>query len=66
MSVHEIYILQWINGQLVMSHEIGHLPFVADVTQYLKFGKENLVTVACDNTLLSDTIPQGSVQPLER
>lgn len=49
-----------------MSHEIGHLPFAADITQYLKFGKENLLTVACDNTLLSDTIPQGSVQQLDR
>ncbi|KAJ8963678.1 hypothetical protein NQ314_005471 [Rhamnusium bicolor] len=57
---------EWINGQLVMSHEIGHLPFHREVTQYLKFGKENRVTVACDNTLLADTIPQGRVEELER
>ncbi|XP_060522548.1 beta-glucuronidase [Cylas formicarius] len=54
----------WVNGQLVMSHEIGHLPFVAEVTAYLKYGKENRVTVACDNTLLSDTVPQGRVEQL--
>ncbi|XP_074040769.1 beta-glucuronidase-like isoform X1 [Leptinotarsa decemlineata] len=54
----------WINGQLVMSHEIGHLPFVGEVSQYLKFGKENRVTVACDNTLLADTIPQGTIEEL--
>ncbi|XP_063917075.1 beta-glucuronidase-like [Zophobas morio] len=55
----------WINGQLVMSHEIGHLPFLAEVTNFLKYGKENLITVACDNTLLSDTVPQGKVDELE-
>ncbi|KAG5893260.1 hypothetical protein JTB14_002666 [Gonioctena quinquepunctata] len=54
----------WINGELVMSHEIGHLPFVGDVSQYLKYGKENRVTVACDNTLLPDTVPQGRVEEL--
>ncbi|CAH1109275.1 unnamed protein product [Psylliodes chrysocephalus] len=54
----------WINGELVMSHEIGHLPFVAEITDFLRFGKENLVTVSCDNTLLSDTIPQGKVDEL--
>ncbi|VEN49065.1 unnamed protein product [Callosobruchus maculatus] len=55
----------WINGQLVMSHEIGHLPFLSEITDYLKFGKENRVTVACDNTLLADTVPQGRVTELE-
>nr|CAH7731210.1 unnamed protein product [Callosobruchus chinensis] len=55
----------WINGQLVMSHEIGHLPFLSEITNYLKFGKENRVTVACDNTLLADTVPQGRVTELE-
>ncbi|CAG9857009.1 unnamed protein product [Phyllotreta striolata] len=54
----------WINGELLMSHEIGHLPFVGEVTGLLKFGQENLVTVSCDNTLLSDTIPQGKVEEL--
>lgn len=48
-----------------MSHEIGHLPFLAEVTNFLKYGKENLITVACDNTLLSDTVPQGKVDELE-
>lgn len=45
---------------------MGHLPFHSEVTQYLKFGKENRVTVACDNTLLADTVPQGRVEELER
>lgn len=58
--------MKWINGQPVMSHEIGHLPFLAEVTAYLKYGKENHVTVAVDNTLLPDTVPQGRVIELER
>lgn len=48
-----------------MSHEIGHLPFHTEITNYLKYGKENRVTVACDNTLLADTIPQGKVGELD-
>lgn len=52
-------IFQWINGEFVMNHEIGHLPFQKDITTYLKFGKENRITVACDNMLSDITIPQG-------
>ncbi|XP_066140211.1 beta-glucuronidase isoform X2 [Euwallacea fornicatus] len=55
----------WVNGQLVMSHEIGHLPFLSEVTAYLKYGKENHITVAVDNTLLPNTVPQGRVVELE-
>ncbi|CAH1154619.1 unnamed protein product [Phaedon cochleariae] len=55
----------WVNGEFLMSHEIGHLPFVAEVTNYLKYGEENIVTVACDNTLLQDTIPQGKLEELQ-
>lgn len=49
-----------------MSHEIGHLPFVSDITANLNYGKENYITVAVDNTLLPDTVPQGKVVELER
>ncbi|KAI7815367.1 beta-glucuronidase [Rhyzopertha dominica] len=54
----------WINGELVMSHEIGHLPFQKEITSFLNFGGNNRITVACDNTLLADTIPQGYVKYL--
>lgn len=53
--------IQWINGNQVVKHEIGHLPFEAEITEYVKYGKENRVTVLCDNVLLQDTIPQGKV-----
>ncbi|XP_050307310.1 beta-glucuronidase-like isoform X2 [Anthonomus grandis grandis] len=54
----------WINGQQAVSHEIGHLPFLTEITAYLKYGKENRITVSVDNTLLHDTIPQGRILEL--
>ncbi|XP_044758780.1 beta-glucuronidase isoform X2 [Coccinella septempunctata] len=54
----------WINGIKVLSHQIGHLPFQVEITDFVNFGKENRVTVSCDNTLLEDTIPQGKLETL--
>lgn len=54
----------WINGIKVVSHQIGHLPFQVDITNAVHFGKENKLTVSCDNTLLDDTIPQGKLVKL--
>ncbi|KAK9877172.1 hypothetical protein WA026_016920 [Henosepilachna vigintioctopunctata] len=54
----------WINGVEVVSHQIGHLPFLVEISNYIYFGKENRITVSCDNTLLEDTIPQGKVHVL--
>lgn len=45
----------------MVKHEIGHLPFQQDISDQLKFGQENRVTVLCDNTLIQTTIPQGRV-----
>ena len=58
--------LQWINGKEVVQHEIGHLPFQADITQEIEFGEENRITVLCDNVLLQSTIPQGKVSELAK
>ncbi|XP_017773138.1 PREDICTED: beta-glucuronidase [Nicrophorus vespilloides] len=55
----------WINGNYTMNHEIGHLPFEKEISRFIKFGEENYVTVACDNTLLPDTIPQGSLREVQ-
>lgn len=41
---------------------MGHLPFESELGEYLLYGQENRVTVACDNTLLPTTVPQGNVQ----
>ncbi|OTF80285.1 Beta-glucuronidase-like protein, partial [Euroglyphus maynei] len=51
----------WINGIHVMNHTGGHLPFQTDITNHLHTnGKENHITVAVNNELSHNTIPQGS------
>jgi beta-glucuronidase len=51
----------WINGNFVIHHVFGHLPFEAEITDHLIFAKENRVTVSCNNVLLQTTIPQGNI-----
>ncbi|XP_058457881.1 beta-glucuronidase isoform X3 [Malaya genurostris] len=65
-SVHYDAIV-WINGQQVIKHEFGHLPFEADISGVLNYGAENRVTVLCDNVLLQTTVPQGKIlsQPVD-
>ncbi|KAM3965392.1 beta-glucuronidase isoform 2-T2 [Aphomia sociella] len=48
----------FLNGNPVTSHEIGHLPFEADITDVVLYNGTNLLTVAIDNTLTLNTIPQ--------
>ncbi|OXA65169.1 Beta-glucuronidase [Folsomia candida] len=51
----------WINGHHLMNHSGGYLPFEGDAGQYLKFGDNNVVVVALNNTLTQATIPQGTL-----
>lgn len=51
----------WINGEHVVQHTFGHLPFEADISNNLNYGNENRITVLCDNTLTLSTIPQGEI-----
>lgn len=51
--------LQWLNGKLCVDHEGGHLPFIGNATDFLKYDEPNLIVVAVNNTLRPDTIPQG-------
>lgn len=57
-------ILQWINGNKIMEHQIGHLPFEKEINSVVKFGEENHLTVAVDNTLSQDSVPQGYVDDI--
>ena len=45
-----------------MKHVGGHLPFEAEVTSTLNFGKRNRVTVAVNNTLTPTTLPPGTIE----
>lgn len=51
---------------MVVKHEFGHLPFEADISKFLKYGQENLITVLCDNALIQTTIPQGKITEIEK
>ncbi|XP_045516984.1 beta-glucuronidase isoform X2 [Pieris brassicae] len=54
----------WVNGQSVMYHEIGHLPFEVEISDVVNYNTSNLLTVVVDNTLLSDTVPQGTIRDI--
>ena len=57
--------MQWINGEKLMEHDGGHLPFEAEVTELLNFGESNRITVAANNTLTPTTLPPGTVEYLK-
>ena len=49
-----------------MNHTGGHLPFQSDISKLIKYGEQNLLVVALNNTLSSITIPQGTLhQPTD-
>jgi beta-galactosidase/beta-glucuronidase len=48
----------WVNGAQVASHEGGHTPFCADVTDVLR-GEENVIVVRAEDPSRDATIPRG-------
>ncbi|WP_303318051.1 glycoside hydrolase family 2 TIM barrel-domain containing protein [Flavivirga abyssicola] len=41
----------WVNGKNVGTHAInGYIPFHFDITNYVVFGKENIIAIKADNT----------------
>ena len=53
--------VQWVNGVEVVSHSGGHLPFEANITDLVKTGTPNRITVAINNTLTPHTLPPGTL-----
>lgn len=51
----------FVNGNKAAKHVGGHIPFQADVTELLKFGEQNHITVAVNNEMSDKTLPQGVV-----
>lgn len=47
----------WLNGAHILTHTGGFTPFSADITEFLKEGKNTLV-VRCEDTL-NDAVPRG-------
>lgn len=54
----------YCNGTLVAEHEGGFLPVVADVTDAVRPGQQNRVTVKANNELNESTLPCGTVHTL--
>ncbi|TDD10054.1 beta-glucuronidase [Saccharopolyspora terrae] len=52
----------WVDDQEVVSHVGGYTPFEADVTDLVRLGEANRVTVVVDNRLDWDSIPPGYVE----
>jgi beta-glucuronidase len=52
----------WVNEQLVAQHDGGFTPFEADVSDSLKYGQDNWIIVAVDDTVSLETVPQGTDQ----
>ncbi|PVD31515.1 hypothetical protein C0Q70_06928 [Pomacea canaliculata] len=55
------YAIVWVNGQQVMTHDGGHLPFEGAINAVVNLSGPNRVTVAVNNTLLPTTLPPGSL-----
>lgn len=53
----------WFNGQFVMQHLGGYLPFIIDITDSAKYGLENTITIKVDNRA-NPLVPPG--KPVSR
>lgn len=55
----------FVNGQKIRSHEGGFLPFAAEVSDAVKFGEDNVVSVKINNELHRDALPAGDTMTLK-
>ena len=49
----------YLNGEMVCEHRGGFLPFEVEVTELLRDGEDNLLTIAVDNVIDYTTLPVG-------
>ena len=53
----------YLNGKRLGGHEGGYLPFEFEVTDIVRFDRENFLAIRVDNLLDATTIPQGNLDP---
>lgn len=53
----------WVNGKLAKEHFGGYLPVVANITDYLEYGKDNVIAIWADNSN-DPSYPPGKPQNL--
>lgn len=51
----------WLNGQLITTHYGGYLPVIADITDHIHIGSDNVLAVCADNSN-DDTYAPGKLQ----
>jgi len=49
----------YVNGNKVAENHIGYLPFEAEITDFVRFGKKNSLKVIVENHLKTDSFPAG-------
>uniref|UniRef100_A0A672G229 Beta-glucuronidase n=1 Tax=Salarias fasciatus TaxID=181472 RepID=A0A672G229_SALFA len=57
------YSVVWVNGEKVVEHNGGHLPFEAEIGSLFRKDPTNpcRITVAVNNTLTLETLPPGTI-----
>lgn len=55
------FAILWINGEKVLEHKGGFLPFEEEITSFVEFGRENRITIAVNNILDWTTLPPGEI-----
>ena len=55
----------WVNGQYLMEHKGGYLPFEQEIQNMVPLGEEVRITVKVNNVLDYQTLPPGEVEILE-
>ncbi len=51
----------YVNGQEVGSHEGGHLPFEFDITNLVKWERENTIAISVENHIKPTRVPSGNM-----
>ncbi len=54
-TVAEVYV----NGNFVTTHKGAYTPFTADITDFVKIGEDNVISVRVDSTKHTDIPPEG-------
>lgn len=55
----------YINGQLCGFHEGGYLPFAIDISEFVRKGEKNLLSICANNELSEETLPCGNIKELK-
>ncbi|KAM4620565.1 beta-glucuronidase isoform 1-T1 [Polymixia lowei] len=61
------YSVVWVNGVKVMEHNGGHLPFEAEIGDFIRESPAApcRITIAVNNTLTLETLPPGTIQHMD-